>query len=60
MIEKKNKCPLSAFTGVPINQVDFTENLRTFPEIKNTEVSVLTGIRKAGFVIISVDVIQTF
>ena len=74
MIGKKKKCPLSEFTGVRINQVDFTENLRTFPEIKNVEASVLTGVRKAGFdcsllplikhyfikVIISVDVIQTF
>ena len=43
----KNKCPLSALTGVRIKRAEFTENDRTSQETKktvhNNKVSVLSG-----------------
>ena len=49
----RNKCLLSAVTGVRIKRVEFRENVGAFPGTKktarNNEVSVLlAGVRKAG------------
>ena len=49
----RNKCPLSALSGVGIKRVEFRENVKASlgakKTVRNNEVTLLVGVRKTGF-----------